>query len=115
MPDAPSTWNAFDSADLIERRNKSGVPYLEFLREPNLSCGIYSLAAGAKDLQSPHDEDEVYFVISGRARLKVEDEERVVGPGSILYVGGTSEHSFVEIEEDTTLLVFFASGGPSPD
>ncbi len=61
------------------------------------------------------DEDEVYFVISGRARLKVEDEERVVGPGTVLYVRGTSEHSFVEIEEDTTLLVFFASGGPSPD
>ena len=113
MPNAPSTWKAFNSADLIERRKESGVPYLEFLREPNLSCGIYSLAAGAKDLQSPHDEDEVYFVISGRARLKVDDQERVVGPGSVLYVGGTSEHSFVEIEEDTTLLVFFASGGPS--
>jgi hypothetical protein len=38
-----------------------------------------------------------------------------VGPGSILYVQASSEHSFFEIEEDMTLLVFFASGGPSPD
>jgi mannose-6-phosphate isomerase-like protein (cupin superfamily) len=110
-----SNWKAFDCQSLIERQQESGVPYLEFLRVPDLSCGVYSLAAGAKDLQSPHDEDEVYYVISGRARLKVEDEERVVGPGTVLYVGGTSEHSFVEIEEDTTLLVFFASGGPAGD
>ncbi len=110
-----SNWKAFDCQSLIERQQESGVPYLEFLRVPDLSCGIYSLAAGAKDLQSTHDEEEVYYVISGRARIKVEDEERVVGPGTILYVGGTSEHSFVEIEEDTTLLVFFASGGPAGD
>jgi len=114
MPPAGPDWKVFDSKDLIEHREKSGVPYHEFLRVPSLSCGIYSLAAGAKDLQSPHDEDEVYYVISGRARIRVEDEERVVGAGSVLYVGATSGHSFVEIEEDTTLLVFFASGGPSP-
>ena len=49
-----------------------------------------------------------------RWRVRVGDQERSVGPGSILYVEATSEHSFVEIDEDVTLLVFFASGGPSP-
>ena len=34
---------------------------------------------------------------------------------SLLYVRGTSEHSFFEIEEPITLLVFFASGGPDPN
>ena len=81
---------------------------------PSLSAGLYTLKAGAKDLQGPHDEDEVYYVISGRARLRVGDEEHRVGPGSILYVKATSAHSFFEIEEDVTLLVFFASGGPTP-
>ena len=81
---------------------------------PTLSCGVYTLPAGAKDLQGPHDEDEVYFVLEGRGRLRVEGTERSVGPGSLLYVRGTSEHSFFEIEEDITLLVFFASGGPDP-
>ena len=110
MSDAHPTWKAFESTALLEARAQSGEPYHEFLELPSLSCGIYALAAGSKDLQSPHDEDEVYYVISGRARIRVEDEERVVGPGSILYVGALSEHSFVEIEEDTTFLVFFASG-----
>jgi hypothetical protein len=43
----------------------------------------------------------------------VEGEDVPAGPGSILYVRATSEHSFFEIEEDMTLLVFFASGGSS--
>jgi len=110
MPDPD--WKVFDLAELIEKKDSIRAPYLEFLRVPSLSSGLYRLPVGAKDLQNPHDEDEVYFVISGRARLQIDGEERQVGPGSILYVAATSEHSFVEIEEEITLLVFFASGGP---
>ncbi|MCP5056311.1 MAG: cupin domain-containing protein [bacterium] len=105
-------WRVFEVEDVVENLETSGTPYKEFLRVPSLSCGIYRLAAGAKDLQGPHDEDEVYFVLDGRARLRVDGEEQDVKRGSILYVRATSEHSFVEIVEDITLLVFFASGGP---
>ena len=110
---ASEKWRAFEVANLIEEQRASGVPYLEFLRVPSLSCGVYSLPAGSKDLQSPHDEDEVYYVLSGRGRVRVEGEDQAVGPGSLLYVRATSEHSFFEIDEEITLLVFFASGGPS--
>jgi len=110
-----AAWRAFELASLVEERKSSGKPYLEFLRVPSLSCGVYNLPAGARDLQSPHDEDEVYFVIEGRGRLRVGTEEHTVGPGSILFVEATSEHSFFEIDEDITLLVFFASGGPSEE
>ena len=108
---ADQDWKTFVLGEEIERQRRSGEPYREFLREPALSCGIYSLPAGASDLQAPHDEDEVYYVVSGRGRLRVAGEERSVGPGSILFVKATSDHSFFEIEEDLTLLVFFASGG----
>lgn len=105
-------WRAFSLETEIETQRRSGSPYREFLRVPALSAGIYSLPVGANDLQSPHDEDELYYVISGRARVRVDDEEKVVGPGSVLYVPASAEHAFCEIEEDLTLLVFFASGGP---
>ena len=107
-------WRAFELEEEIASQLGSGRPYREFLRVPTLSCGIYTLPVGAKDLQGPHDEDEVYLVVRGRARMRVEGEERELGPGSLLYVRATSEHSFFEIEEDITLLVFFASGGPNP-
>ena len=110
---ADDLWRAFDLTEEIRKLRDSGKPYSEFLRVPSLSCGIYTLPAGAEDLQAPHDEDEVYYVVSGRARLEVDGETVEAGPGSILYVGATADHSFFEIEEDMTLLVFFASGGPS--
>ena len=104
-------WDIFELGKLLEKKAGMTFPYLEFVRAPSLSCGIYTLESGAKDLQGPHDEDEVYFVIKGRARIRVGDEEEEVGAGSLIYVAATSEHRFVEIEEDITLLVFF--GAPS--
>jgi len=104
-----STWQVFDLAEVKDKLKGEAVEYLEFLNVPALNCGIYFLAAGSTDMQAPHDEDEVYMVISGKARMRLGDEERAVGPGSLLYVGATTEHSFFEIEEDMTLLVMFAA------
>ncbi len=106
-------WLVFDLVSEIEKQQASSSPYAEFLRVPHLSCGVYTLPAGSNDMQGPHDEDEIYFVVNGRGRVRVGGENRDVKRGSILYVRATSEHSFFEIEEDMTLLVFFASGGPS--
>ena len=102
-------WQVIDLEEIKCTFKGAPVEYLEFLRVPALSCGLYSLAAGSKDMQSPHDEDEVYVVLTGKARMRFGNEERSVGPGSLLYVGATTDHSFFEIEEDMTLLVFFAS------
>ena len=70
-----------------------------------------SLRAGSKDLQGPHDEDELYLVIEGRGRIRVGDDESEVRPGSIIFVPATAGHRFVEIDEDMKLLVFFSGPG----
>lgn len=107
-----SKWQVFDLAEVRDKLKGEAVEYLEFLNVPALNCGIYFLAAGSTDMQAPHDEDEVYLVLSGRARMRLANEERSVGPGSLLYVSATTEHSFFEIEEDMTLLVMFATTPP---
>lgn len=104
-----SSWEVFDINAIRESLAGDSVQYEEFLRVPALSCGVYHLPAGSKDMQTPHDEDEVYFVLEGRARMQVGDEMREVSAGNILYVRATETHSFFEIEEDMTLLVFFAA------
>jgi mannose-6-phosphate isomerase-like protein (cupin superfamily) len=83
-------------------------PYREFLRAPSMSAGVYVLAAGATDLQKPHHEDEVYYVIRGRARFKVADEDREISAGSVLFVAAEVEHRFHDIAEELAVLVFFA-------
>jgi mannose-6-phosphate isomerase-like protein (cupin superfamily) len=107
---AKDAWEVIDLDEVRGKLKGEAVEYLEFLNVPALSCGLYSLAAGSKDMQAPHDEDEVYFVLSGKARMRLGDEDRSVRPGTLLYIGAATEHSFFEIEEDMTLLVFFASG-----
>lgn len=99
---------AFDLPRLLSGHVFSGEPYLEFLRVPTLSVGLYVLPAGATDPQQPHTEDEVYHVVKGRARIRVGEEDLEVGAGTVVFVGARVDHRFYDIEEDLTVLVFFA-------
>jgi quercetin dioxygenase-like cupin family protein len=93
----------------VERERRQGIKlYLEFLRVPALTAGLYVLPAGAADPQSPHKEDELYYVIRGKARMKVGGEEQEVTQGSVIFVAGGVEHRFYDIVEEIAVLVFFA-------
>lgn len=99
---------AFELAQLISQREESNKLYLEFLNVPDLSMGLYVLPAGGTDPQSPHTEDEVYYIVSGRAKILVAEEDRDVKAGSIIYVAKNVAHHFHSIGEELTILVFFA-------
>ena len=99
---------AFQLAEVAAERARSGEAYLQFLDAGSLSVGLYVLPAGGEDPQRPHAEDEVYYVVAGRATLRVGAEDRPAEPGGILFVGAGVEHRFHAIVEDLTLLVFFA-------
>ena len=100
--------DAFELTALLDEHARSNKSYLEFLRVPSLSAGVYRLLAGGVDPQSPHTEDEVYYVISGKALIRVGDEDRSVDAGSIVFVAAHVPHRFHTIKEDLTVLVFFA-------
>ena len=76
----------FNIAETEERREQSGKRYLEFLRVPAMSAGVYLLPAGGTDPQSPHKEDEMYYVVRGRARMRAGSEDQAVSEGSVLFV-----------------------------
>ena len=99
---------ALDLPRLLSGHDFSGEPYLEFLRVPSLSVGLYVLAAGASDPQQPHTEDEVYHVVSGKGHIRVGAEDRAVGAGTVVFVEAGVDHRFYDIEEDLEVLVFFA-------
>jgi mannose-6-phosphate isomerase-like protein (cupin superfamily) len=104
-------WLHFDIDDVRAQRAEHGRPWQEFIRVPDLFTGLYEIPAGGEDRQSPHDADEVYYVIAGRATAVVEGDRIDVGPGSVLFVAKEKEHRFVDITEDLSILVFFATAG----
>jgi len=114
-------------AEIEKERSASGKLYREFLRVPAMSAGVYVLPAGSTDPQKPHHEDELYYVVSGRARMRVGSkttgskgvgskgvgskeagEDRSVSEGSVIFVAAEVEHRFYDIEEELVVLVFFA-------
>jgi mannose-6-phosphate isomerase-like protein (cupin superfamily) len=99
---------AFELAELTEQRKEANKLYLEFLKVPDLSVGLYELPAGSADPQSPHTEDEVYYVVKGQAMIKVGDQDRALQAGSVVYVAKNVEHRFHSIQQDLSILVFFA-------
>ena len=100
-------WKVFNINELKARVAGPDPSFFEFLRAPQMSCAVYRLPAGSRDMQAPHLEDEVYLVLEGKARLRVDGQEQEVGPGIVLFVKATTEHSFFDISEDLTLLAMF--------
>ncbi len=98
----------FHIDDLLRQRADKGKLYLEFLRVPAMSAGVYVLPVGAADPQKPHREDEIYYVIRGRARMKIGAENAEVSAGSIIFVEAEAEHRFYDIQEELEVLVSFA-------
>ena len=86
------TWQIFDLETVKSGLDKSNsASFKDFLIKDSMTCGIYHLAKGAKDMQTPHDEDEIYYVLEGRARLQVGDREMDVHPVMLLFVTTTKQ------------------------
>ena len=100
--------NFYELSELNTARSAAGKRYFEFLRVPAMSAGIYVLSVGEADPQSPHTEDEMYYVVSGRGRMKSGNEDQAVGPGTVIFVAAGVEHCFYDVVENLTVLVFFS-------
>jgi mannose-6-phosphate isomerase-like protein (cupin superfamily) len=100
--------SAIFSAQELDDKADGTRPFNEFLRTPTMSAGVYVLPAGSADHQTPHKEDEIYYVISGTGRMRLGSEERAINKGSVIFVEAGVEHRFLDIAEELVLLVVFA-------
>jgi mannose-6-phosphate isomerase-like protein (cupin superfamily) len=103
-----SIMQRFDLTRMCSERGLRETPYLEFLRVPTMSAGLYRLPVGALDRQQPHHEDEVYYILKGRGMIEIGDERQPVEPGILMYVPAHTPHRFYAISEDLTVLALFA-------
>ncbi|MGA7079466.1 MAG: cupin domain-containing protein [Terriglobales bacterium] len=100
--------HCFHIDDLNRQRAEKNKLYFEFLRVPAMSAGVYVLPMGGTDPQKPHREDEMYYVVRGRARMQIGSERAEVRSGTVIFVEANLEHRFYDIQEELEVLVFFA-------
>jgi mannose-6-phosphate isomerase-like protein (cupin superfamily) len=64
-------------------------------------------ATGTRGLQAPHARDEVYVVVAGRGRYRIDDTEVAVGPGDLMFAAAHAPHGFVERSDDFAEWIVF--------
>ena len=111
----PPRVSVFHIDDLTEQRAAQGTSYLEFLAEPNLRMRLYHLPAGGTDSQSPHGQDEVYYIAAGSGVIDIGGEDHPAGPGSVFFVKAQVPHRFHSITADLDVLVVFSTGPASAE
>jgi mannose-6-phosphate isomerase-like protein (cupin superfamily) len=87
-----------------------GEPFTEALRHGSMSVEVF--APRGKDSQEPHDQDELYFVVSGSADFEVDAKTGPVKAGDALFVAAHVPHHFERMSEDfVTWVVFWGPPG----
>lgn len=107
---ANETQFVYQFEELESKRKETKKSHLPFLNVSSMHCGIYTLAAGAKDGQQPHSQDEIYYVEEGTAKINILGKDYELKEGSIVFVPAKAPHHFHSIEADLKTLVFFSKG-----
>lgn len=95
----------FELGDLLSRIPKDNY-WADFLRVRHLEAGVLRLRPGEEDTQTPHDEDELYFVIEGSGFIEVGGEKRPVKKGSVVFVPAHVPHHFFGNEKDALVVLY---------
>ena len=101
--------HGFAIREVQERLEAGNGGYEIVHRSPRLEIGVYVLVAPNADTQQPHDDDEVYVVLSGRGTLEVAGKTFAVSEGDALFVEAGAEHRFTGYESLAVLVIFTRS------
>jgi mannose-6-phosphate isomerase-like protein (cupin superfamily) len=97
----------FDLDDLLRKIDKDGY-WVDFIKVRHLEAGVLRLFPGEEDTQTPHDVDELYFVVEGSGFLSMGKENKPVKKGSVLFVPAHMPHQFYGNRDTLVVLYVFA-------
>lgn len=86
-------------------REVAPQPFVELFQHGTLQVELYQ--PDRVDDQEPHDQDEVYVVISGSGDFVNGDTRRPFEAGEVLFVPAGVEHRFENFTEDFATWVIF--------
>ena len=97
----------FDLSAYLEKIKQSSSYFYTFINRDSLAAGILVLQAGEEDTQEPHDNDEVYYIISGDGFLKIKDKDYEVSKNKLFFVAKGVNHFFHGNKTELKVLYFF--------
>ena len=97
----------FDLATYVGKIKKSSSYFYTFINKDTLSAGVLFLRPGEEDTQEPHENDEVYYVISGDGFLKIKDKDYPVSEDKVFFVAKNVKHYFHGNKKNLKVLYFF--------
>jgi mannose-6-phosphate isomerase-like protein (cupin superfamily) len=100
----------YDLDTYLEKIKNNNSYFHTFINKDSLAAGVLVLKPGEEDTQTPHDSDEVYYVISGTGFLKIKDKDYKVSKNKLFFVAKDVEHYFHGNTKELQVLYFF--GGP---
>ncbi|MEQ1815122.1 MAG: cupin domain-containing protein, partial [Nitrosomonas sp.] len=87
-----------------------GEPFAQAFSHGSMSVELY-VPKGA-DIQTPHDQDELYFIHSGHGEFVVAGERHKFEPGMVFFLAAHVEHRFENFSPDfSTWVVFWGPKG----
>ena len=100
----------FDLSTYLEKIKTGSSYFHTFINRDSLAAGVLVLQSGEEDMQTPHENDEVYYIISGNGFLKIKDKDYKVSKDKLFFVAKNVEHCFHGNTKELKVLYFF--GGP---
>lgn len=92
---------------------------VKFLVDPErdgsrrLLMGWTRLDPGARTEIASHTPEEAYFMLRGRARVRVGDDLRTVGPGTVVFIPEDVSHEIEALGDEPVEYVWVVSPPPA--
>lgn len=96
--------------DVVDELEPEQLQHQETLTAGPLTVEVGKYPAGSAAPKNPHNEAELYYILSGSGKLRVGDDTHDIEAGDLVYVEPNLEHDFFAITQEITALIIL---GPS--
>jgi mannose-6-phosphate isomerase-like protein (cupin superfamily) len=97
----------YDTNQYIKEIQKTDNYFHPFINRENLAAGILVLQPDEKDTQTPHESDEIYYIVRGDGFLKINKKDYPVSEGKVFFVEKDVEHYFFGNTKELVAIYFF--------
>ena len=79
-----------------------------------LEIGYYTEPKGTGAKSHHHPSEQIIMVLSGRLRMRIDNDVCDIGPGEVALIKGNQEHEQVALDDGTRFVSFKTAAGAQP-